>query len=183
MANAAPDITGAIHFYGGANLNAPLATASAFTNFYGPTLSDPPLVLGGSQTGTFSGVPDNTPTTFNVFTFSPVPPAPFTLWSFNVGPAAYSFDVTSMAIVLQTPSFLNLNGSGIVRITGYADTAATWSITGTGFNQVMSFNPAITAIPEPSMSLMMLLVLSVVWFLRSGIHSRSGAKESATASA
>src|SRR5215831_7263708 len=76
-AEAQSSINGSIAFIGGATLNGPISSATAFSSIFGPSGSGTPVVLAGYQTGAYTPIPDNTPTTyFNVFTFNPVQPTP-----------------------------------------------------------------------------------------------------------
>lgn len=145
-------ITGTISFTGGATLNNPIATATGYTGFFGPGLGNLPVVLGGSQTGTYAGVAAMTPVTFTPFTFLPFT-GPQVLWSFSSGGETYSFTATSLTPPVSLPGYLNLQGNGFASATGtvnYTDTAATWSYTDTGSGTSVSFGASVTATPEPS---------------------------------
>jgi hypothetical protein len=50
------------------------------------------------------------------------------LWTVNTNGLTYSFDATSVQIILQAGGFINLSGSGIGHLTGYADTPGRWSV-------------------------------------------------------
>jgi hypothetical protein len=147
-----PSIGGSITFAGGANLNAPLGSATGFTNIFGVGANPDPNVLGTS--GDYSSVPDGTFAMFTPFTFSPLSSASsdFTLWSFMVGPVDYSFLATSVAFVYQDANVLNIAGDGIAHIDGFSDTTGTWTITdtGTGESPVFTFGAGATVVPEPS---------------------------------
>jgi len=160
LAQAQP-ITGSISFTGGADVNGSLATATAYTGFFDTVSIPTPVVLGGSQTGSFASVPTGTQVTFYPFSFLPFA-APQTLWSFTAGGDTYSFTATSLLNVTPLPSYLNLQGTGVISITGLANTTATWSYTDTGMGTGPGFNfgASITATPEPSTaSLMAVLAL------------------------
>jgi hypothetical protein len=162
---AAPSITGTIEFVGGANLNGPLDTATAFSAIFGPLGTGNPLVRSGAS-GTYSIVPAGTEATFSLFTFNPGPVSPFTLWSFSVGSTLFSFDATSVAISDQNANFLDLEGTGVAHVTGYADTQGTWSITLTGSGPTFTFGEQTTIVPEPSTATLLLAAvggLSVFW--------------------
>lgn len=161
---SAPSITGTIQFVGGANLNGPLDTATGFTSLFGPLGTGDPLVRSGA-TGTFSIVPAGTDAPFSLFNFNPSPASPFTLWSFSVGGAAYSFDATSVTISSQNANFLDLEGTGVAHVTGHADAQGTWSITLTGGGPTFTFGEQTTIVPEPS-SLALLLVGSLLFIRR-----------------
>lgn len=154
-AQAQPLITGEISFSGGATLNGLLNEATAFTSIFGPggPGTGDPLVNSGA-TGTYAGVAEGTPVSFSPFTFNPEPLMPFQLWSFTQGTSSFSFDVTSVAIAHQLPSFLDIGGTGVAYATGYAPTAGTWGITDTGSaGPVFTFGN-VTIIPEPTTGLL-----------------------------
>jgi hypothetical protein len=154
--HAAPSITGTIEFVGGASLNGPLDTATAFSSIFGPLGTGNPLVRSGA-TGTYSLVPAGTEATFSLFTFNPAPAAPFTLWSFSIEGTAFSFDATSVVVSSQNANFLDLEGYGTAHVTVFADTQGTWSITLTGNSPVFTFGAQTTVVPEPSAAAMLLL--------------------------
>lgn len=161
---AASSITGTIEFVGGANLNGSLDTATDFSLLFGPLGTGSPGVRSGA-TGTYSLVTPGTQATFSLFTFNPSPASPFTLWSFSAGGTLYSFDATSVVISAQNANFLDLEGTGVAHVTGFADTAGTWSITATGAGPTFTFGEQTTLVPEPS-SVALLLVagsLAVFW--------------------
>lgn len=141
--------TGSIDFSGGATLNAPMGSAASFSSFFGPSGVADPVVLGGTQTGVYAGVPANTPVTFSTFAFNPLSGST-PLWSFTDGGTAYSFTITSESTYFQDANFLNLAGEGIANI-GSTAMPATWSITSTGTGtSTVTFGAAIAAVPEPS---------------------------------
>jgi hypothetical protein len=165
LAQAQP-ITGSIGFTGGADISGTLSneTATAYTGFFNTVSIPMPVVLGGSQTGTFVGAPTGTQVTFFPFTFLPFTTSPQELWSFTAAGETYTFTATTLAEVVH-PNFLNLSGLGTISIMGtinYTDTTATWSYTDTGSGPGPGYNFAasITATPEPSTtSLMTMLAL------------------------
>jgi hypothetical protein len=164
LAQAQP-ITGSISFTGGADITGTLSneTASAYTGFFNTVSIPDPVVLGGSQTGTFLGAPTGTQVTFIPFTFLSFT-SPQELWSFSAGGETYTFTATTLVDTVH-PDYLNLSGLGTISITGtinYTDTAATWSYTDTGSGPGPGYNfgASITATPEPSTtSLMTMLAL------------------------
>ena len=174
----AQPINGSISFTGGADVNGSLAAATAYTGFF-DTISIPsPVVLGGSQTGSFVTVPTGTQVTFFAFSFLPFS-APQTLWSFATGGSTYTFTATSLLNVTPEPGYLNLQGDGVISITGHTTTSATWSYTDTGSGSGPGFNfgASITATPEPSTtSLIAVLALAGGAFrIATGRKSRSQA--------
>jgi hypothetical protein len=85
--------------------------------------------------------------------------------SFDFGGRAYSFDITSVTIVSQTSTTLDLTGKGIAAITGFQDTLGTWTLTDAAEDATHTFNfsatvptaaPA-TLLPEPDPALLMLI--------------------------
>jgi hypothetical protein len=153
---SAPSITGTIEFVGGASLNGPLDTATAFSSIFGPLGTGNPMVRSGA-TGTYSIVAAGTEAAFSLFSFNPAPPSPFTLWSFSIGATTFSFDATSVVVSAQNVNFLDLEGTGVAHVTGFADTAGTWSITSTGSGPVFTFGGQTTIVPEPSTAALLLL--------------------------
>jgi hypothetical protein len=129
-------INGDISFDGAVTLNGSLKTATAITGYSSLT------VLGGLETGTYAplnagggngvnGISGLDFSTFgfggNVLTPSPLSP----LWTVNFGGNVYSFDATSVQIVTQINSFLNLSGNGVAYLNGGDATLGTWTITDT----------------------------------------------------
>jgi len=163
---AQPSINGSVAFIGGATLDGPMDTATAFTSFFGSSGSGTPTVLAGSQTGDYLAVPDNTPATFTLFTFNPPAPSVIPLWTLMVGAVSYSFDATSVVDAFQNSVFLDLQGTGVAHITGFADTVGTWSITDTGLGSVpvFTFGAGVQVVPEPSSIALLLVGASVFAF-------------------
>jgi hypothetical protein len=159
-AQAQPSITGEISFSGGATLNGPLGSATAFTSVFGPLGPglDVPVVNSGA-TGSYANVPVGTPVSFTPFTFNPAPASTFQLWSFVDGGSTYSFDVTSVSIAYQLPNFLNIEGTGVAYITGFAPTAGTWGITDTGSTGSVFTFGNVVIVPEPSAAALIPLFL------------------------
>jgi len=154
-ANAQGYISGDISFTGGADLDAPLGSATKFTTIFGPGGIGSPQVLGGSQTGTYAAVAAGTQAAFPAFTFIPAPGSSFPLWSFNFGGQTYSFQADAITFVYQNglAGFLDIAGTGIASITGglYYDTPGTWSIVDTGQSSspVFTFGAATQVVPPP----------------------------------
>lgn len=152
----AANITGDISFAGSAVLNGNVPVSTAFTSFSGVTVGL------GSQTGDYVGSPVNegTPVTFTAFTFESgglpaVVGAPFTLWSF-VGPDSktYDFMVSSLSSVTKSTSLgitsLTIAGTGVAQITGFTDTAGSFSLTLSGKRAKVTFASYAVAVPEPT---------------------------------
>lgn len=138
--------TGSVNLIGSATLNAPLGSATGFSDFTG-------FVYGG-QTGDFAGVPNLTSVDFTPFTFSPAPSGSFMFWTFTANSIDYSFDITSISpSSFQNSNFLNLQGAGMINATGFDATPATWTITDTAAGSPtmnVIFGANVNAVPEPS---------------------------------
>lgn len=148
QAQAVP-ITGQIDFTGGMNLNLPMGSATAITSFVSVTvLSNPPTTPSGS----YSGLGGTSVPTFNGFSFSSfstVSP----LWSFTVSGITYSFDLTSLNPVVQGAGFFFLSGTGLAKITGFTNTAGTFSLSSQGTPGTTQFSfsattAATNAVPD-----------------------------------
>lgn len=118
---AAPQfINGSISFVGTPVPNGPLLTATAFTNFTSV------FVSAADPAGSYSNVPVFTAASWTPFSFSPPAASVVPLWAFTNGGLSYSFDATSVALAFRTTNVIDVQGSGIAHITGFADTPATW---------------------------------------------------------
>jgi hypothetical protein len=165
-------INGDISFVGGATLNGPLASATAFTDIFGPAGTGTlPQVQGSSQTGDYASVPTGTLTAFPVFSFNPPPGSSFPLWTFTVGVITYSFQADpAITIDLQNSRFLDIEGTGTASISGgaYYPTAGTWSIvdTGLGSSPVFTFGAdaelAGPPVPEPSVFALLVSFVPII---------------------
>lgn len=153
----AKSISGAIAFgYGtvtvpGGMLNS-AGGISGYQGALGPGTQ--PLVLAGSQTGDYSAVPNGTSVLWSPFSFGDTS---FTLWSLEAGGTTFSFKATSISIVQQNDTFLDLKGNGIASITGYDQTPGTWTITINSDGTQFTFG-ATTSVPAPDGG-------NTVWFL------------------
>jgi hypothetical protein len=108
-------------------LNGPAGSATAITNFSSDTVTS-------SAPGNYAGL-GGLVAGWSPFAFAPavVPVVP--LWTFSTNGSTYSFDATSVQLDFQNTNFINIYGSGIAHLTGYADTPGTWSI---GIGQIGS---------------------------------------------
>lgn len=123
-------IGGTIQFVGTATMN---SSQTAFVSFGDPLGGGlGPWVQAGSQTGSYGGVAAGTTAIWTPFTFNPPAASVTPLWMFTVGGTTYSFDATSMTVTHPNASTVNITGSGIAHITGFADTIGTWTVTATG---------------------------------------------------
>jgi hypothetical protein len=124
-ANAIP-ISGTIDMSGSAALdNVLLGSADGVTAF-GPSS------VGGIPTGAFAGTFGSL-VTWTAFSWDPASTPVTPLWTFVSGARTYSFDLTSVVVDSQSNTFLNLLGTGILKISGagptYDDTVGSWSFT------------------------------------------------------
>jgi len=123
-------ISGSLQFVGAANLNSSGTAFSSYSDSSGGGLG--PIVLGGSQTGDYSGVTGGITAIWTPFTFNPPAASVTPLWMFTIGATVFSFDATSMQLVHNTANTINIEGTGIAHITGLDDTVGTWTVTSTG---------------------------------------------------
>lgn len=141
-------ITGAISFSGSAVFDDSdnLDLATQFMDFSSTVVS----TTGGE--GDYSSVLSGTPVIFNEFGFRApnVTATPFTLWSFNSGLNAFSFDATSLGISFSNIGTITLEGAGIAYITGYDSTPGTWNISANRAGGTASFSSSAEAVPEPA---------------------------------
>jgi hypothetical protein len=120
-------ILGQVSFTGTVTLDAPLATATAFTGF-----SNVQVDVGNGDYAVPATVPVNTPVTITAFSFAPFTPPVAPLWNFSVGGTAYTFDLSSLVVERTTLAgnhFLSLSGLGVARITGFEDTLGDFAFT------------------------------------------------------
>lgn len=135
-------IVGDISFAGSAVLNNSVPLATAFNSFSSVKVGT------GTQYDNYSSVADNTPATFNAFTFEslgiPVGATTGTLWSFNSGGKNYKFTLTSIDNVVKTSTStittLIVGGAGIAHIDGFTDTPASFTITLSKKNSTVTFS-------------------------------------------
>ena len=119
------------------------------------------MVVNGAPapTGSFFGVPGNTPVTMNTLTFSPFV-ANNPLWSFVSGPTTFSLDATTVTVQAKNANFLNILGTGTAHGTGFDPTPYFFSITatdasGAGSSISAGVSNSNTVVPVPP-SLVML---------------------------
>ncbi len=117
-----------------------------------------PLTTGAYEwvnavTGAYEAIPNpannDVAVFFKNFTFAPVLiPNPITVWSLTESGITYDFNMTSVTSSANQNQLL-LNGSGLLRITGYDDTIGSWSLSSDGSGSRLSFSSA-SEVPEPS---------------------------------
>lgn len=101
-------------------------------------------------TGSYAGVIGLIGATYNDFTFNPLGGGINPLWTFVFGGNTYSFNLQTVQIVTQNNQFLTLKGTGIMSITGFDDTAGTWTFSGDSAGATIAFSSTTnTQAPEP----------------------------------
>jgi len=152
QASQANPITGAIDFTGSATLNNSLGLATAVDSF------SHVMVQYGTQTGAFVGT-DGDAATMTPFTWAPTPSVNVDpLWTFTDATTGYtySFDLSSLMVKSQDASFLNIDGSGMLTITGkgspYTETPGQWTFTisqsGPKDSFTFGFDSETTSVPD-----------------------------------
>lgn len=168
---AAPFITGSISFFGTTSVtltggSGDIASATGVT-FNGGG-SD--AVVGTGALGQYSSVtPFTTPVDFNNFTFAPLVSGT-QLWSFVFGGNTYSFDMLT-ASVSRTPATgtppsgnISLTGTGEAKITGFANTSGTWSLSISQTDTLFTFSSTAGAVGRqvPAPAVLALLGLGLI---------------------
>ena len=120
---------------------------------------DPNKFIVNSATGSFSGV--SAIGTIQDFQFAGGPFSSINnFWTVE----SFSFDLMTITkLASSTDTFLDLQGTGIMRGTGYDATIGTWTFTGDttgGFSSgngssIFSWSAGSTAVPEPAMLALM----------------------------
>ena len=114
--------------------------------------------ISSSCQGSYAGVTGLVGATYHDFTFAPLGGGTTPLWTFTFGGLTYSFDLSSVHVVEQTASVLGLVGTGILHITGFADTPGQFSFSGDTSGAVFAFSSTASA-PEPASTLLLGLAL------------------------
>ena len=145
-------INGSVQFFGSAVPNGASPGTPVTVNF-----TNPWHTLNGL--GIYSGIPMGVSATFTSFDFTgddvgaalsapPIVP----LWSFSFGGVDYSFDLHALTNGHTDAGSMSFTGTGIAHATGFAETAASWSLQGSGnnfnFQISTSTTAAIGAVPE-----------------------------------
>jgi hypothetical protein len=127
---------------GGADL------ASAIGVHFLPTTPGNVVVTNPGGTGSFASLTTGTTGTIHDFNFTP-----FTPVSHFLVIGGFTFDLTSITVVVQNSSFLDLHGTATVSQAGFADTQASFDFTGQGGGNPATFSWSATAaasvVPEP----------------------------------
>jgi len=171
----ASPITGSITIQGGPASARHLSTQTAITNPY----YNSPIAAVGQQTGLYNVLPTGLPVIFLAPTTTNKP-----FWMFTYLGRNYSLDTTSLAAVFDAGSNTwSYNGRGILRVTGYEDTAAAWSFSSGSAGHSFDFKAAAASavpiapaplVPETS-AVVVLLGLGLAGVLGVRRHSRLSA--------
>lgn len=151
-AAALPKMNGAISFSGDYALDTGnISTANSFTSFSN--------VVVQSGSGTWAGVPMNTPATFNAFTFNP-PSNVTPLWSFTLGGITYTLNALGSTMTfVREPGIipaLDVTGTGwIYASSGYDPTEGAYKITANQGQTTFSFSASSVTVPEPGTLLLL----------------------------
>jgi hypothetical protein len=162
-AQAVP-ITGQVTMAGTATLNnMNLNQATAATAFSGVTVINP-------TTGSYAGS-QGTSVTFNPFSWNPSSAPVSPLWSFIFSGRTFTFNLTSLTVVSQSSTFLNIAGIGTLTISGagptFDPTVGAWSFSivnpggGASSNFQFGFVSSNNALPEGGSALALLGVALV----------------------
>jgi hypothetical protein len=165
-----PPITGDIHFDGSASASgtSPGTPVTITPNNDWEVLGFP------APTGTVASVTPGTAVTFNPFSFTgngntatltaPVLPE----WSFTFNGTTYSFDLTSLtngSVSLSNGAAMDFTGTGLLHASGatnFADTAATFAMSGTGEDLTFILSEAHnTAVPEGGVTSLLILGIGI----------------------
>jgi|GEM_PF-4890974 hypothetical protein len=163
-------ISGELQFQGHVVLDGPVGEADQIISYSGPGPNGKPTVLGGSTSGDYASVLGGTEVTWSPFVFNPADASVSPLWSFTFNGLNYWFNATSVSVVTQNDTFLNIVGNGVAYIDGFEATAGSWQLTVTGGTANFAFgaySSAAGSVPDTGMAAGMLLTsLSGLWFLR-----------------
>ena len=82
------------------------------------------------------------------FTFNPLPGGGYNpLWSFNYSGTAYAFNLLNITSIERSVNGILLTGTGLATITGFDNTAATWSFSADKTGR-FAFSSTTTAVPD-----------------------------------
>lgn len=81
--------------------------------------------------------------------FNPFPALGYTpVWTATKGGVTASFDLLTLNIVSQSNTFLELSGTGIMKLTGFQDTPGIFRISGDQTGQTFGFSSTANSLPE-----------------------------------
>lgn len=146
---SATSITGSIQFGGTSAVASSLSSIGTSYNDWGSPGTDP-VVLGGTQSGSYSGVSAGTSATWSPFSFNPPAASVTPLWDMFFGGRNYNFNATSINVLWTDGTHANLEGTGIAHITGYDDTEGSWTASATSQGCLSFSFEALTPAPDGS---------------------------------
>lgn len=151
-----PYINGSISFTGNAGMDATISSATKFTNFAN-------VIAVAATNGSYAPLGNGAPATWTPFVFDPSTMPVTPLWTCSSNGVTYSFDATSMAVVFSSSNFLDIQGTGIAHITGYADTPGTWTIGVQQIGASVSFSASTASLPVMECSMGSNKVFTMSW--------------------
>jgi hypothetical protein len=177
-AAALPEISGDIAFYGSSSASG--ASAANTTTILGFT--DPWNILSATGDYSTAGIAFNSaPVTFTDFSFTgdgssvsligTIKPE----WTFTFGGNTYSFDLLSLTNGHTDSGAMSFSGTGIVHATGFADTAASWSLQGAAQEPFLFELSSSTTSSVTEGDVMSLVGLGLVVLAGKGLLGRSEA--------
>jgi hypothetical protein len=133
-------INGNISFTGNVGLNGSTASATAITSFSNVTAVP-------DTNGTYAPLKNSRAVIWSPFTFNPPGTPVIPLWTCTTNGISYSFDASSMAVMFVSSNFLDIQGTGIAHVTGYADTPGIWTIAVQSIGASVSFSASTIVSP------------------------------------
>nr|WP_223794867.1 PEP-CTERM sorting domain-containing protein [Marinobacter sp. F4216] len=150
-ASALPYISGQIGFTGGYYVTDSTGTvvsdqlaAGDRLSFFGVTVLGEPPGKNIVTTGDYDGT-EGTAVTMSDIVYDPFYSLVNPLWSFTLAGVTYEFEMLNLTAEFQNATDLELDGKGLLKITGFEDTQGYWSFS----NQSGFTFSASSAVPEP----------------------------------
>ncbi len=113
----------------------------------------------GIGSGDFSGIGNGVATVYMPFTFLPAAVLPVNgIWS--VG--GFTFDLTTMILLGQSSTQVNLTGAGVMKSAGFDDTDFTWEFTANQSTATLNFSSSSANVPAPGIAMLMAIGLAGV---------------------
>lgn len=116
-------------------------------------------VTPGQATGTYAslngGYAFSGPDTFGPIQVNPTPVTVIPLWQFTTGGITYSFDATSVSLLVKTANIYAIEGYGVANVTGFDATPGYWNVTLNRAGASFSFSSS-AAVPDGGMTLILL---------------------------
>lgn len=140
---AAASSLGGAFISGGLTFSGDIAEGTDYTTT--TSLSFPSgdiYVYGANGDFGLSGIMQGDAGTISDFTFDLA-----SVFSVEIG--GFSFEADALSVVHQSPTFLVLEGTGVLSATGFSDTGATFVLAAVTGGSLRSFSAGITASPIP----------------------------------